>query len=137
MGAAIRTGSAQDLEAVLKLWQAAGAEPTQTDDLRSLQQLLAFDRKALLVAQAGDHLVGSVVAAWDGWRGSIYRLAVAPSHRRHGLAGELVQAAVARLQEAGAVRLQAIVLEGDERAMGLWCSTSWKRQVHRVRFVKG
>jgi ribosomal protein S18 acetylase RimI-like enzyme len=137
LAATIRLGKVDDLDAVLNLWQIADAEPTHTDDLHSLQQLLSFDPGALLVADAGDDLVGSVIGAWDGWRGSIYRLAVAPDHRRRGVAGELVQAAVARLRRAGAVRLQAIVVEDDDRAMGFWGDVGWERQIQRVRFVNG
>jgi ribosomal protein S18 acetylase RimI-like enzyme len=137
MAVAIRPGKVEDLEAVLQLWRLAEAEPTHTDDLRSLEQLLAADPDALLVAHAGRGLVGTVIAGWDGWRGSVYRLAVAPSHRRRGLAGELVQAAVACLRMAGAVRLQAIVVETDDRAMAFWGSTDWERQIQRVRFVNG
>jgi ribosomal protein S18 acetylase RimI-like enzyme len=137
MRATIRNGTAGDLDAVLKLWQVADAEPTHTDDIGSLQRLLAFNPEALLVAQAGDELVGSVIAGWDGWRGSIYRLAVAPQHRRRGLARQLVQAAVTRLRAAGAVRLQAIVVETDDRAVAFWSATGWDRQVQRVRFVNG
>jgi ribosomal protein S18 acetylase RimI-like enzyme len=137
MEVVIRPGTEDDLHAVLKLWQVAETEPTHTDDLASLQQLVASDPEALLVAQAGDDLVGSVIAGWDGWRGSIYRLAVAPAHRRRGLAGELVRAAVTRLGQAGAVRLQAIVVENDDRAMGFWSNSGWVRQAQRVRFVKG
>lgn len=133
----IRTGTAEDLVALLQLWLNAEAEPTHTDDLVSLQELLAFDANALLVAQAGNDLAGSVIAGWDGWRGSIYRLAVAPEYRRQGVARKLVQAATARLEKAGAARLQAIVVENDVRAMGFWSNLGWERQVLRVRFVKG
>ena len=137
MDAAIRPGTDDDLPAVLDLWHEADAEPTHTDDLPSLQQLLRFDPEALLVAQAGDHIVGSVIAGWDGWRGSVYRLAVAPGYRRSGLAGRLVQAAVLRLEGAGAIRLQANVVADDDPAIGFWSSTEWERQVRRVRFVRG
>ena len=103
----------------------------------SLGRLITFDPSALLVAEIGDDLVGSVIAGWDGWRGSIYRLAVAPEYRRRGLARDLLGAAVARLREAGAVRLQAIVAEDDGRATGFWDSSGWERQVARARFVNG
>jgi len=83
---AIRAARSGDLPAVLALWQQAQAEPSHTDNLASLQQLVAHDPGALLVADAGNHLVGSVIAAWDGWRGTIYRLGRAgrtrPLHRR-------------------------------------------------------
>ena len=42
-----------------------------------------------MVAESDQQIVGTVIAGWDGWRGSIYRLVVAPSHRRAGLGRRL------------------------------------------------
>ena len=71
-------------------------------------------------------------------RGSIYRLVVAPGHRRQGLGRLLLARAEARLQEAGAVRAQAIVVELDELpAVGFWRASGWEEQTERIRFVKG
>jgi ribosomal protein S18 acetylase RimI-like enzyme len=133
----IRPGRSGDVAPVLQLWREAGAEPSHTDNAASLAALVAHDPAALLVAVEGGHIVGSVIAAWDGWRGSVYRLVVAPSHRRRGLARRLVGQAEARLSEAGAVRLQAIVVERDHQATGFWTSTDWEQQAERLRFVKG
>jgi len=105
--AAICIAGAGDLPAILDLWKRAGTEPGHTDDIESLTKLIAHDPGALLVAVEDETIAGSVIAAWDGWRGSIYRLAVAPSHQRRGLGTVLVNAAVKRLRALGAVRLQA------------------------------
>jgi ribosomal protein S18 acetylase RimI-like enzyme len=137
MAPTIRTGRRSDVDSVLALWTRAGAEPTHTDDSGSLVRLLANDPDALLVAEDGTELVGSVIAAWDGWRGSVYRLVVAPSHRRQGLASRLLARAEARLGSAGAVRLQAIAVESDAAAVGFWAATGWERQAERLRFVNG
>jgi ribosomal protein S18 acetylase RimI-like enzyme len=82
----IRMARACDLPAILELWMLADAEPGHTDTLESLTKLIARDPGALLMAADGGAIVGSVIAAWDGWRGTVYRLAVAPSHRRRGSA---------------------------------------------------
>src|SRR5579863_5817665 len=103
MGWTLRTGRLSDAGAVLLLWAEADAEPTRTDDVTSLQRLIAHDPAALIVADDG-RLVGSVIAGWDGWRGSVYRLVVAPSHRRRGLGRGLLAEAESRLSAAGAVR---------------------------------
>jgi ribosomal protein S18 acetylase RimI-like enzyme len=137
MTISIRPGRPGDVAAALRLWSEADAEPSHTDDADSLVALVAHDPAALLVAEERGRIVGSVIAAWDGWRGSVYRLVVAPSHRRQGLARRLIGHAEARLSEAGAKRLQAIVVDTDGRATGFWTSTDWEQQAERVRFVKG
>jgi len=137
MISAIRTARPSDIQSVLTLWIESDAEPTHTDDSKGLNVLLANDPEALVVAEDGTDIVGSVIAAWDGWRGSIYRLVVSPSHRRQGLAARLLTHAESRLMAVGAVRLQAIVVETDPSAVGFWMATGWERQVERLRFVKG
>lgn len=122
---------------MLALWRTADAEPTHTDDVESIVRLINFDKEALIVAVEAERIVGSVIAAWDGWRGSIYRLAVAPSHRRKGLARRLVADAEVRLRARGAVRLAAITVSSDPRAMGFWRSSGWEEQAERLRFVRG
>jgi ribosomal protein S18 acetylase RimI-like enzyme len=133
----IRAAREADLAEVLRLWRRASAEPSHTDDVGSLAGLLAHDPGALLVADGGGGLVGSVIAGWDGWRGSVYRLVVAPSHRRTGLGRRLVTEAEGRLSERGAVRMQAIVVQTHGPAVGFWRASGWEEQVERLRFVLG
>jgi ribosomal protein S18 acetylase RimI-like enzyme len=133
----IRMANASDVTAVLELWSEAGAEPTHTDDAESLNRLVTRDAAALFVAEYDGRVVGSVIAGSDGWRGSVYRLVVAPDHRRHGLGTDLLRHAERRLHEAGAVRLQAVVVDTDTQAMGFWRASGWGRQTARARFVKG
>jgi len=137
MATLIREVVEGDLPAVLELWQLAAAEPTHTDDLKAIRALFQHDPGSLLVADADAQLVGSVIAAWDGWRGSIYRLVVLPNERRHGLGRQLLSAAQDRLEGLGARRLQAIVVESDGRAMGFWSASPWEEQSERRRFVLG
>jgi ribosomal protein S18 acetylase RimI-like enzyme len=137
MAITLRSGQAPDASAVLSLWRRADAAPTHTDDVDSLLRLLTFDRDALVVAEEDGTLIGTVIAAWDGWRGSIYRLVVDPSHRRSGVGQRLLEEAERRLHERGAVRLSAIVVATDSIATGFWQASGWQRQAERLRFVKG
>jgi ribosomal protein S18 acetylase RimI-like enzyme len=133
----VRTGQLSDIDSVLRFWAESGAEPTHTDDVAGLSTLMTHDPSALIVAEEDGSIVGSVIAAWDGWRGSIYRLVVAPSHRRRGLGRQLLGAADTRLATVGAVRVQAIVVETEPKAIGFWGESGWERQVDRARFVRG
>lgn len=65
-------------------------------------------------------MIGSLIAAWDGWRGSFYRLAVHPDHRRRGIGTALLREGERRLRARGAVRLTAILAGADPVAAGFW-----------------
>ena len=64
----IREATHRDIDAVLLLWQAAGAPATSGTHAEGLRTLLAADPRALLIAESGGAVVGSLIAAWDGWR---------------------------------------------------------------------
>ena len=99
-------------------------------------RLVERDADSLLLAEAGGRIVGSLIVAWDGWRGSFYRLAVHPDWRRRGIATALIRAGEDRLRALGAVRLTAIVASEEHAAMTLWQAAGYERQVDVSRFVR-
>lgn len=121
---------------MLALWAAADSLPSVSDSPGGLATLLNTDPKALLVAEVDGVVIGSLIAAWDGWRGSFYRLAVSPERRREGLATVLLREGERRLRERGAIRLTAIVADEDAGAMAFWRAAGYERQQHRARFVR-
>jgi ribosomal protein S18 acetylase RimI-like enzyme len=132
----IRSATEGDIASVLRLWEDAGGHPTVTDTHQGLTVLLADDREALLLAESGGAIVGSLIAAWDGWRGSFYRLAVHPDRRRQGLALALLRRGERRLHALGAVRLTAIVAHEDPVAAAFWEAAGYRGQLDRTRFVR-
>jgi ribosomal protein S18 acetylase RimI-like enzyme len=132
----IRNGMPEDLGAVLELWALADAQASVTDTIESLRGLLAVDPQALLLSDSQGQVVGSLIAAWNGWRGSFYRLAIHPERRRRGLATLLVREGERRLRERGALRLDAIVAVEDSAAMHFWLAVGYEQQLDRSRFVR-
>lgn len=133
---AIRPARRDELEAVLELWREAEATPTRTDDIAGLETLLAHDPGALLVAVDDGRIVGSVIAAWDGWRGAMHRLAVSPAARRRGIARALVATGEERLRALGARRVNALVNTAREPAVALWEIEGYELDARIGRFVK-
>lgn len=132
----IRDATDDDVEPVLHLWATAGGPPGVSDTREALAGLLATNPEALILAESGGLVVASLIAAWDGWRGCFYRLAVRPDMRRLGIAGAILREGERRLLARGAVRLTAIVSDEDPAAMGFWEAAGYLRQEHRTRFVR-
>ncbi|HEY7946267.1 MAG TPA: GNAT family N-acetyltransferase [Acidimicrobiales bacterium] len=123
--AVLRTGTTADVSGVLALWVEAGAHPTSTDNAAAVTALVERDPDALLIAEIDGRVVGTLIAAWDGWRGNMYRLAVAPDVRRHGIAATLVGEAERRLRTLGCRRVTALVVDADPRAAEFWTSVGY------------
>jgi ribosomal protein S18 acetylase RimI-like enzyme len=115
----IRSANEHDIAAVLSLWVLAGSPPSVTDTREGLLRLLATDPGALLIAESAG-VVGSLIAAWDGWRAAFYRLVVHPEQRRQGVAMALLHEGERRLRARGAIRFTAIVAEDDPGAIAFW-----------------
>jgi len=131
----IRLARASEEDEVLVLWARAyhRAPSPHTED-RAAVRRLADGR--LLVAEHNGRVVGTVIAAWDGWRGNLYRLAVAPEHRRQGIARQLVAAGEAHLRVRGAQRLSALVARDDPAALALWTGVGYRDEPLTGRFVR-
>ena len=132
----VRSSALDDVAQVLALWRRAEASASPTETAADLEGVLARDPGALLVAEDEGEIVGSLIAGWDGWRGTFYRLAVDPAYRRRGLATALVRAGERRLAELGARRFGAIVESEETDAMAFWAAAGYELQTARSRFVK-
>ena len=132
----VRACRASEIAGVLELWRASRDGVGRTDDPLSLQSLLDRDQGALLVAELEGRIVGSLIAAWDGWRGNMYRLTVHPDYRRRGVARRLIAKGEDSLRAAGATRISALVWTEDEAAVSAWLSTGYAHDEGTGRFVK-
>jgi ribosomal protein S18 acetylase RimI-like enzyme len=134
----VRSCRPEDVEAVLDLWKAERSEHASSADRRDdVERLLAQFPGALLIAE--DELstvVGAVIAAWDGWRGNIYRLAVDGSHRRQGIGRALVEAAEQSLRVRGCRRVTALVADPDQVAGPFWDAAGYPRDTRIGRRVR-
>jgi ribosomal protein S18 acetylase RimI-like enzyme len=133
----VRSAGDGDVPSVLELWSLArSAHAVTPDRAEDVARLVREMPGSLLVAEDGERLIGALIAAWDGWRGNLYRLAVHPDQRRRGIALELVQEGERQLRLKGARRVTALVAREDDVAGALWIAAGYAYDDVIGRFVR-
>ena len=131
----IRKCLIEEAEALLALWQAAGTSPSVTDTVADIQRTIE-SHASVLVADADQRIIGSLIATFDGWRGNMYRIAVHPDYRRRGIGRALVAEGERCLAKQGVKRITALVEEKYPWATAFWSSVGYEIEPGIVRFFR-
>ena len=131
----IRECRPEEAEALFTLWRAAGTSPSITDTLANIRGTIE-STAFVLVAEADQRIVGSLIAAFDGWRGNMYRIAVHPDYRRRGIGRALVEEGERCLTTQGAKRITALVEEKYPWATAFWLSVGYEIEPGIIRFFR-
>ncbi|MGH2793191.1 MAG: GNAT family N-acetyltransferase [Actinomycetota bacterium] len=132
----IREATNVDVDRVLAFWKEASDHASVGDNPESARILLDHDTAWLLIAENDGAIEGTLVAAWDGWRGNFYRLAVRPDRRRRGIATALVVEGERRMNACGARRNSAMVEGDDSVATAFWRSAGYRLDPRLARYIK-
>jgi ribosomal protein S18 acetylase RimI-like enzyme len=107
----IRPFAEADTETVVALWRECGLTRPWNDPYKDIARKLQVQRELFLVGECDGAVVASVMAGYEGHRGWVYYLAVAPQHRRRGFARELMQHVEAALLARGCPKISLLVRE--------------------------
>ena len=109
-----------DIPALVALWEACGLTRPWNDPERDARLAIDGGASAILGLRDDSTLLAAVMVGFDGHRGWVYYLAVAPDRRRAGLGRTLMAAAEAWLRARGAPKLQLMVRTGNAEALGFY-----------------
>ncbi|MBN1287238.1 MAG: GNAT family N-acetyltransferase [Anaerolineae bacterium] len=115
--------TAEDYDAIVALWQAAGlsTRPNGRDSRAAFEAQMARDVQTVVGLEAEGRLVGVAVATHDGRKGWINRLAVHPDCRRRGYARQLIAASERVLKEKHGVAVVGVLIEDwNEASLALF-----------------
>ncbi len=112
----------------MALWTRCGLVRPWNEPRGDVARALDGDASTILAGVDGGALVGTVMVGHDGHRGWLYYLAVTPDRRGEGLGRALVRAAEEWLRERGAPKIQLMVRDGNEAAIGFYESLGYSNQ---------
>ena len=116
-----------DYEQTAQLWREMqkGVSFSRSDVRQEIQKKIKRDPDLFLVAEEDQKIIATVIGGFDGRRGMVYHLAVAESHRRHGIANDLMRELEGRLIQKGAIRAYLLVHAENVEARALYEKLDW------------
>jgi ribosomal protein S18 acetylase RimI-like enzyme len=105
----VRTFSEADRHAVIALWKSCGLTRPWNDPDLDICRKLAVQPELFLVGLLQEKIMASVMAGYDGHRGSVFYLAVLPEHQGHGYGKLLMKRVEGQLSAMGCPKLNIVV----------------------------
>lgn len=122
----IREYDEADESAVIALWERCGLFVPWNDPVKDIARKLEVDRDLFLVGLADGAIVASVMGGYDGHRGWLYYVAVAPEFRKQGHGRRIIQAMEARLIARGCPKINLQVRAHNREVIAFYESLGYK-----------
>ena len=118
-----------DYDDLIRLWDEAELpyKPEGRDKKENIDRELAGTAAIFLVAESDGELIGSIFGTHDGRKGWINRLAVAPAHRRKGLAARLLQEVERKLYDKDIEIIACLIEDWNKTSMEAFQKMGYKR----------
>lgn len=126
----LRSARPDDHAALRALWaRTPGIQLRRDDEYEPFVAYLRRNPELSLVVEAGDRLIGCLMAGHDGRRGYLQHLVVDEAFRRQGLARSMLDEVLLRLAREGIGKSHVFVLRDAPQALEFWeAQLDWGRR---------
>lgn len=116
----IRPFRVDDEAAVVALWTACGLTRPWNDPHKDIRRKLAVQPHLFLVIERAGAIVASVMAGYEGHRGWVNYLSVAPECQGQGLGRRLMERVEQLLLDAGCPKVNLMVRSGNDAVLAFY-----------------
>jgi ribosomal protein S18 acetylase RimI-like enzyme len=116
----IRKFEPADSASVIALWRECGLTRAWNDPEKDIERKLTVQPELFLVGTVGAKIVASVMAGYDGHRGWVNYLAVAPAQRKSGLGRTLMERVEKELKAMGCPKLNLQVRSSNAEVLAFY-----------------
>ena len=122
----IRAFRAEDEAEVLELWGLCGLIVPHNDPRKDIRRKLGVNPEWFLVGEENGRVLATCMVGYEGHRGWINYLAVAPTRQRQRLATRMMEKAEELLRGAGCPKINLQVRSTNSRVIAFYESLGFK-----------
>ncbi len=128
MNTILREITPEDYESLVAFWtKIDGIELDNTETREQFVFFLANNLGMSFLMIKNDEIIGACLASHNGRRGFLNHLAVAPNHRRKGLAATLINTCIQKLQSEGIQKTYVVLLKDNIEGQSFWKHIGWSQ----------
>lgn len=122
----VRAFDPGDEDAVVDLWDRCGLTRPWNDPRKDIARKMNVQPEWFLIGEADGGIVATAMAGYDGHRGNVYYVAVAPEQQGLGY-GRAIMAEVERLlTDAGCPKINLMVRSGNDSVIEFYRRLGYK-----------
>jgi ribosomal protein S18 acetylase RimI-like enzyme len=107
-------------EEAVSLWHVSGVARPWNDPVADLRRAMTGSASTVLACTDRSQLLGTAMVGYDGHRGWVYYVAVAPSHRKQGVGRKLMEACEEWARDRGAPKIQVMIRRTNTNVLGFY-----------------
>jgi ribosomal protein S18 acetylase RimI-like enzyme len=125
-----------DKKTVIRLWRECRLVMPENDPAKDIRRKQGEHPELFLVAVFNGWLVGAVMGGYDGHRGAVNYLAVAPLYQRQGIGRMLMGELETKLRKLGCAKINLFVRKSNTKVMAFYKKIGFDRNEVGIPFGK-
>lgn len=122
----IRPFEIGDSESVIALWRECGLIVPWNDPQRDIERKMQVQPELFFVGEIEGRSVATLMAGYEGHRGWLNYVAVAPDAQRQGLGRQIVEHAIEKLRERGCPKINLQVRTSNAEVIAFYESLGFQ-----------
>ena len=114
--------------AVIELWRRCGLTVPWNNPKLDIERKMQVDPELFLIGMTDGKVIESVIGGYEGHRGWINYLAVAPEYRKKGLGRQMMSVIEEKLQEKGCPKINLQIRGDNTEALAFYDKIGYKTE---------
>jgi ribosomal protein S18 acetylase RimI-like enzyme len=113
---------------VIDLWRKCNLIKPWNDPNQDIDRKLKVNDNLFLIVELNNTLIGSVMAGYDGHRGSVYYLSVDPKYQNKGIGKMLMREIEKKLTDIGCPKINLFIRKSNIEVKKFYQSINYENQ---------
>ena len=110
---------------IVELWRKAGIEVVSSDTIDEVTRVLSRNPDLFLIGKINDEVIAVVMGAFDGRRGYVHHLAVAPDYQKMGYGKIIMEVLIEQFRAMSVHKVHLFIEKSNKSTVEFYSNLGW------------